>query len=107
MEANSVKPETLVDLPKPGLSQREQEIYALVLQKWPTSAIEIAEQLNEDLGDREARKKASTKYSYHLQKLIEKQLLLSKRVGNALIVWPIKAEKLRTVYAILEGEEAP
>lgn len=107
MNFDSVKPESLVDVPFPRLSLFEKSIYALVLEKWPTSALEIAEHFNEDLSNRESRKKASTKYSYYLQKLVEKRLLLSKRVGNALIVWPVKAEKLRAVYAILESHERP
>jgi hypothetical protein len=107
MPVDSAKPEKLLLLPQPGLSGKELEIYSLVLEKWPTSAIEIAEYFSEDLGSREARRKASTKYAYYLQKLIGKRLLLSKRVGNALVVWPVKAEKLRTVYAILESREVP
>ncbi len=106
MPLDSAKPENFALLPE-QLSGIERDIYTLVLEKWPTSALEIAEHFDEDLSSREARKKASTKYSYYLQKMVEKQLLLSKRVGNALIVWPIPAEKLRTIYAILEGKEAP
>ncbi|MAG22284.1 MAG: hypothetical protein CL943_03200 [Candidatus Diapherotrites archaeon] len=86
------------------LSQKEQDIFALILESWPTSAVEIAEHFGEDLSSRESKKKASTKYSYYLQKLVEKHLLMSKRVGNALIVWPVRAEKLRTIHNILENE---
>lgn len=87
-----------------GLSQMEREIFSLVLENWPTSALELAEHFDEDLSTRELRKKASTKYSYYLKKLVEKQLLLSKRVGNALVVWPVRAEKLRTIHNILESD---
>jgi predicted transcriptional regulator len=53
------------------------------------------------LSSRELKKRASTKYAYYLQKLVEKQLVLSKRVGNALVVWPVHAEKYRTIHEIL------
>ena len=106
MQSNSVKPESLLSQPRLELSPREREIYSLVLEHWPTSALEIAEHFNEPTQSRDEKKKASTKYVYHLQKLVSKQLLLSKRVGNSLIVWPMKAEKLRAVYAILEGDDA-
>jgi hypothetical protein len=89
------------------LKERERKIFSLVLEKWPTSALEIAEHLDEDMGSRAARRKASTKYAYYLRKLVDKRLLFSKRIGNALVVWPVEAEKLRTIYAILENKGAP
>ena len=101
MEENSAKPELLSDL-----SQREREIYLFVLESWPSSAIEIAEHFKEAIESREEKKKASTKYSYYLKKLVNKHVLFSKRIGNALIVWPARAEKLRTIHAILEAEDA-
>ena len=103
MPKNSVKPESLLDLPQQPLSEMEFKIYSFVLESWPSSAIEVAEHFSEDLESREAKKKASTKYSYYLKKLVSKRLLFSKRIGNALVVWPMKAEKLRAVHAIFEG----
>ena len=85
-----------------ALSLREKEIYDLILNFWPTSSIEIAEHFNESILSREDRRKISTRYSYYLKKLISKQLILSKRVGNALIVWPIVAEKYRVIHDILK-----
>ncbi len=104
MASNSVKPESLLHFPQPPLSTKESEIYEFVLETWPTSAIEVAGHFKEELGSRESKKKASTKYAYYLKKLVEKRLLLSKRMGNALVVWPMKAERLRAVHAILEGK---
>lgn len=85
-----------------ALSSREKEIYDLILNFWPTSSIEIAEHFNEPIHSRELRRKVSTRYSYYLKKLIAKQLILSKRVGNALIVWPIVVEKYRVIHDILK-----
>ncbi|MDP6670277.1 MAG: hypothetical protein QGI60_00480 [archaeon] len=104
MASNSVKPESLLHFPQAQLSPKESKIYDFVLETWPTSAIEIAEHFKEDTNSRESKKKASTKYTYYLKKLVEKGLLLSKRMGNALVVWPMKAERLRAVHAILEGK---
>jgi len=86
------------------LSEKEKKILAIVKEKWPTTALEIAEFFNENLSSRENQKKASSKYAYYLRKLVEKQLILSKRVGNALVVWPIEAEKLKVVKSILKEE---
>jgi predicted transcriptional regulator len=87
-----------------GLSQLEEKILELVKEHWPISALELAEHLRENLSTREEKKRASTKYAYYLRKLIEKELLMHKRVGNSLIVWPIFAEKYRVVHSILREE---
>lgn len=87
------------------LSLVEEKIFNLISHRWPTSAIEIAHHFEEDVATREARKKASTKYSYHLRKLVEKQLVLSKKVGNAAIYWPLLVEKYRVIHDILEKKE--
>ena len=86
------------------LSKLESEILEFVFENWPTSALEIAEHFNEVLDSREHKKKKSTKYSYYLQKLVEKRLLFSKRFGNSLVVWPLRVEKYRTIHHILKEE---
>jgi hypothetical protein len=88
-----------------GLSDFERELFELILEKWPTSALEIAEYFNEDISDREKKKRMSTKYAYYLKKLVEKRLVLSKKAGNSLIVWPVIVEKYRVVHEILKGEK--
>jgi len=80
----------------------EKQIYALLKERWPSHALEVAEFLNEDLTTRGHRKKASSKYSYYLRKLVKKELVLSKKVGNAHIFWPLEVEKWRTIMDILE-----
>lgn len=90
-----------------GLRGKEREVFELVLEAWPTSALEIALHFKEDLSSRERKKQASTKYAYYLKKLVDKQLILGKRVGNALVVWPLQAEKLRTIHKILEYRSEP
>ncbi len=111
---NSVMPETFLEkrfIKNSGsspentvfssLSRHEREIYDLILNYWPTSSIEIAEHFNENISSRENRRTVSTRYSYYLKKLVDKKLVLSKRVGNALIVWPFVVEKYRVIHDIL------
>lgn len=88
-----------------GLSDFEREIFEFVLERWPTSTLEIAENFNEDLSDRDKKKRISTKYAYYLKKLVEKRLILSKKSGNSLIVWPLVVEKYRIIHEIFRGEK--
>ena len=95
----SVLPEIL------KLSEVEKKVYLTILEKWPTTAIEIASNLNEDVSKRDAQKRASTKYTYYLKKLVERKLIISKKSGNTLIVWPLLVEKYRTIHDILKQQE--
>ena len=86
------------------LTSKEKNILEIVKEKWPISALEIAEQFNENISTREHKKKHSTNYSYYLKKLVQKRLILSKRIGNALVVWPLEVEAYRVIHKILTGE---
>jgi hypothetical protein len=88
-----------------GLSDLEKEIYFFTIEHWPTTPLEIAEQMNEKIKNREEKKRASTKYAYYLKKLVEKKLLVSKKAGNGIIVWPLIVEKYRTIHDILKHHE--
>ena len=88
-----------------GLSDLEREIFEFILGHWPTTALEIAENFNEDISTREKKRRMSTKYAYYLKKLVQKQLVLSKKAGNSLIVWPLLVEKYRTIHEILKEYE--
>ena len=88
-----------------ALDELEKSIYDFVLEKWPATAIEIAEHLNEGISTREEKRRMSSKYNYYLKKLVGKGLLLSKKAGNTLIVWPVLVEKYRVVHEILKGEK--
>ena len=91
----------LLDLP-----DIEKRIYAFILTTWPTTPLELAENFNEAVLTREDKKRASTKYSYYLKKLIEKKLIVSKKAGNSVIVWPLVVEKYRAIHDILKHHEA-
>jgi len=88
-----------------GLSDFEREIYEYVLEKWPTSPLEIAENFREDVSSREKKKRLSTKYAYYLKKLVQKRLLLAKKAGNSMIVWPFLVEKYRVIHEILNDKK--
>jgi sugar-specific transcriptional regulator TrmB len=88
-----------------GLKDNEKSMYAFVLENWPATPLEVAEQFKEDLSTREKKRRASTKYAYYLKKLIEKKLLLSKKAGNSIIVWPVMVEKYRAIHDILQQHE--
>lgn len=91
----------LSGLPEKNLDERVLDI---VRHHWPISALEVAAHFRENAIDRESRKRLSGKYAYYLKKLVARRLVLSKRVGHALVVWPIEAEKYRTIHSILRAE---
>ncbi len=88
-----------------GLNNLEREIFEFVLENWPTTPLEIAQNFNENVSTREEKKRVSTKYAYYLKKLVERKLIISKKAGNAIIVWPIIVEKYRVIHEILKSEK--
>ena len=94
------------DLPDlSSLSSFEREIFDFILENWPSTPLEIAKKFNETIITREDKKRLSSKYAYYLKKLVEKQLLLSKKAGNSIIVWPVIVEKYRVIHEILKSEK--
>ncbi len=87
-----------------SLDEFEREIYDFVLEFWPSTALEIAGHFNEKINTLEDKKRMNSKYNYYLKKIINKGLLISKKAGNTLIVWPVLVEKYRVVHEILKGE---
>jgi hypothetical protein len=84
-----------------NLSSLDSEILSFVFEHWPCSALELAKHFGAKLNSVSDKRRASTKYSYYLKKLVVRGLLFSKRFGNSLVVWPMQAEKLRVVHDIL------
>ena len=84
-----------------SLNASQRKLYEFVVTHWPTSPLEIAEHFHENIATREGQKRASTKYSYHLRKLVDKRLLLCKKSGNSLMYWPLLVEKYRVIHSIL------
>lgn len=88
-----------------SLSPFEQKVLVFIFEKWPTTPLEIAQNLNEDISSRENKRRLSTKYSYYVKKLVNKHLVISKKAGNSIIVWPLVVEKYRTIHSILQDYE--
>ncbi|MFH1664112.1 MAG: hypothetical protein ABH986_04880 [archaeon] len=83
------------------LGSFESKLFFLIKENWPVTSIELAELLDENLSSRETRKRAYSKYSYYLKKLVSKKLLFSKKSGNTLVVWPLEVEKYRVIDSII------
>lgn len=88
-------------MPENILGVFESKLFFVIKEHWPVTSIELAELLNEDLNDRKAKKRAYSKYSYYLKKMIQNKILLSKKSGNTLIVWPFEVEKYRVIDSII------
>ena len=82
-------------------NELDSKVLEIVRHHWPISALEIAAHLHEPAHSREQRRRLSGKYAYYLKKLVMRRQVLSKRVGHALIAWPLEAEKYRTIHSIL------
>ena len=94
----NLRPETLPIV----LSSLETRILDYVHAHWPTSSTEVAELLQgTPLVTREEKRRHSSRISYHIQKLVSKKKLISKRMGNALIVWPYEVESLRVMHGLI------
>ncbi|MFH0955092.1 MAG: hypothetical protein V1777_03225 [Candidatus Micrarchaeota archaeon] len=85
------------------LSETERRVFEFVLESWPVGPLEVAVHFRHDISTCESKKRASTKFSYYLKKLVEKRLLFSKRMGNSLVVWPVEVEKYRAFHSILNS----
>lgn len=79
------------------LSVEETHILHVVHSRWPTSSLEIAEFLGQSVSSRDEKRLVSSRLAYHIKKLVSKRKLMSKRFGNALIVWPYEVETLRVM----------
>lgn len=85
------------------LGETEKRVFEFVLESWPVGPLEVALHFRHDVSTAESKKRASTKFSYYLKKLVEKRLLFSKRMGNSLVVWPVEVEKYRAFHSILNS----
>ena len=87
--------------PLSSLSDWENKVLHIVKNRWPTSSLEIAEFLGHTCNTREQKRLLSSRVVYHVKKLVEKKHVISKRFGNALIVWPYEVETLRIMHEMM------
>ncbi|MDP2666353.1 MAG: hypothetical protein Q8P05_02530 [Candidatus Diapherotrites archaeon] len=83
----------------------ENQILTIVHARWPTSSLEVAEYLGHSIRTREDKRLFSSRITYHIKKLVHKKRLMSKRVGHALIVWPLEVEALRVMQGMLNPRD--
>jgi len=80
----------------------EAKVLHVVHSRWPTSSLEIAEFLGHSISTREEKRLLSSRIVYHIKKLVERKKLMSKRFGNALVVWPYEVETLRVMQEMMK-----
>ncbi len=88
----------------PSLSDWENNVLRIVKTRWPTSSLEIAEFLGHECTTRDQKRLLSSRVVYHVKKLVEKKHVMSKRFGNALIVWPYEVETLRIMHEMMDAK---
>jgi predicted transcriptional regulator len=80
------------------------EIMVVIENNWPVSVTEIAEHLGIfKRGMNEKKRKAAVgKVIYHVKKLKEEEKIITKKIGQTVIIWPIDIEKLRVLHEIMK-----
>lgn len=85
------------------MQKTRDKVMIIIEDHWPVSVTEIARHLEifKKGMDEKKRKAAIGKISYHIKKLNEKEKIRTKKIGQAVIIWPHDIEKLRVVHEIL------
>ena len=73
-----------------------KEILERVESNWPTHIREIIRDLGFEVDNTNIKK-----FSYHIRKLEEAEKIKVKRIGRALVAWPVDMEKLRMIHELL------
>ena len=97
------KIESVESIPTSSMTHAEAQILHVVHTRWPTSSLEIAEFLGQSISSRDEKRLVSSRLAYHIKKLVSKRKLMSKRFGNALIVWPYEVETLRVMHEVMRS----
>jgi hypothetical protein len=85
------------------MEKLRNEIMAVIEENWPISVTEIARKMGIfKKGMDERKRKASIgKIGYHVKKLKEDERLMTKKIGQTLIIWPTDIEKLRVLHEMM------
>ncbi|HDP73495.1 MAG TPA: ArsR family transcriptional regulator [Candidatus Woesearchaeota archaeon] len=72
------------------------EILRIIESKWPTYPTELCRtlELKESTGN-------ISKMMYHIRKLEDQGSVRIKRIDRAMVVWPVKIEKLRVIHELI------
>lgn len=75
-----------------------QKILELVEVNWPTHIKELVRNLDYEVDNDNIKK-----VSYHIKILEKQKRVKSKRIGQALIIWPMDIERLRFIHELIKG----
>ena len=81
-----------------GKKNIREEIERIVRSDWPCTPSEIAQKLGLD----PKNKKNLMYVLYHVKKLLENGKIMGKKIGSAIVLWPVEIEKLRIVYELVK-----
>lgn len=74
-----------------------REILERIESNWPTHIIEIVRDLGFEVDNNNIKK-----ISYHIRRLEEEEKIRVKRIGRAMVAWPIDMERLRIIHELLK-----
>jgi hypothetical protein len=79
------------------------ETLKVIEENWPISVTEITKKLGIfKKGMDERKRKASIgKISYHIKKLKDEEKIMTKKIGQTVIIWPTEIEKLRVLHEMM------
>jgi hypothetical protein len=85
------------------MEKLRNEIMAVIEEDWPISVTEIAKKLGifKKGMDEKKRKASIGKIGYHVKKLKEDERLMTKKIGQTVIIWPADIEKLRVLHEMM------
>lgn len=75
-----------------------QKILELVEINWPTHVKELVRNLGYEVDNNNLKK-----VSYHIKILEKQKIVRVKRIGRALVIWPMEIEKLRFIHELIKG----
>jgi len=74
------------------------EIFRIIEKDWPLHETEIAKKL----GLKGEQKKVVAMINYHVKALEKDELVMTKKIGRARVVWPQEIEKIRFIHDMLK-----
>jgi len=73
------------------------KILERIESNWPTHIKELIRDTGFEVDNANIKK-----FSYHIRQLEKEEKIKTKRIGRALVVWPIEIEKLRIIHELLK-----
>jgi len=78
-----------------------KEVLRIIHDNWPIHVREVIKLLNWDPYDITN----VSKIRYHFHQLKKEEKIRTKKIGRALVAWPVEMEKLRLIHELLKEEE--